>query len=110
MGRFYEAEQEGIDSEYLEQAFQLLNKKRQKPQPEWADEPSSSILDGLDDQKKFARKHERQRTNSRAQREARLREIEVEETLDPASKQELQRWMPERRWDRSNFDYLFYHR
>jgi hypothetical protein len=110
MGRFYEAEQEGIDSEFLEQAFQLLNKKRQKPQPELANEPGSSILDGLDDQRKFVHKHERERTNSRARREARVREIELEENLDPAGRQDFQRWQPERRWDRSNFDYLFYHR
>lgn len=110
MQRFYEAEHEEIDSEYLEQAFQLLNRKRKKPQAHLEEHPGSSPLDGLDDEKKFICKHDRESTNSRARREARVREIEIDENLSPAKKQELVRWEPERRWDRSNFEYLFYHR
>ena len=59
MRRFYEAEQEGIDNEFLEQAFQLLNRKRRKPQPDLEDHPGSSIMDGLDVQQKFIRKLDR---------------------------------------------------
>jgi hypothetical protein len=111
MGKYQEFAQDEIEEHYLEEAFALLRRKPPTRQGDSSDgDGRASVLEGLDEERRFLRAHDRESSRARAQREARRREIEIKEDCAPEVRAELQRWDPARWWDRSNFDYLFCHR